>query len=91
MVVKELMEALSRSGKTIFYSSHIMDVVEKISHRIVLLDGGRIVANGTFEDLKVLNHEGSLEAIFNQLTGFDTQSETANQIMQVIQGVARDD
>lgn len=91
MIVKELLEALARAGKTIFYSSHIMDVVEKISHRIVLLDGGRIVANGTFEDLKTLNHEGSLEAIFNQLTGFDTQSQTADQIMQIIQGVTRDD
>lgn len=91
MIVKELLEELARAGKTIFYSSHIMDVVEKISHRIVLLDGGRIVANGTFEDLKNLNHEGSLEAIFNQLTGFDTQSETARQVMRVIQGVTRDD
>ncbi|SCZ76494.1 ABC transporter ATP-binding protein [Acidaminobacter hydrogenoformans] len=91
MVVKELLEALAKAGKTIFYSSHIMDVVEKISHRIVLLDGGHIVANGTFEDLKDLNHEGSLEAIFNQLTGFDTQSETARQILQVIRGVNRDE
>ncbi len=90
MVVKELLEALAKAGKTIFYSSHIMDVVEKISHRIVLLDRGHIVANGTFEDLKDLNHEGSLEAIFNQLTGFDTQSETARQILEVIRGVNSD-
>jgi ABC-2 type transport system ATP-binding protein len=90
MIVKELMEALARTGKTIFYSSHIMDVVEKISHRIVLLDGGRIVANGTFEDLKTLNHEGSLEAIFNQLTGFDTQGEIAKQVIRVIQGEPAD-
>lgn len=85
MIVKELLEALAKAGKTVFYSSHIMDVVEKISHRIVLLDGGRIVANGSFEELKQLNHEGSLEAIFNQLTGFDTQGRIAEEILRVIQ------
>jgi ABC-2 type transport system ATP-binding protein len=87
MIVKELMEILAKSGKTIFYSSHIMDVVERISHRIVLLDGGKVVANGSFEELKALNHEGSLEEIFNQLTGFDAQSDIAGRMMAVIQGV----
>lgn len=87
MIVKELLEALAKAGKTIFYSSHIMDVVEKISHRIVLLDRGIIVANGSFESLKALNHEGSLEEIFNQLTGYSEQSKIAERMLNVIQGV----
>ena len=40
MVFKEIMSSLAARGKTIFYSSHIMDVVEKISSRIILLNGG---------------------------------------------------
>lgn len=39
MVFKEIMSSLAARGKTIFYSSHIMDVVEKISSRIILLNG----------------------------------------------------
>ncbi|GJM82224.1 hypothetical protein HMSSN139_47200 [Paenibacillus sp. HMSSN-139] len=56
-----------------------MDVVEKISSRIVLLDGGRIVADGSFDELKEQNHEGSLEQIFNQLTGFNEHQDIAGR------------
>ncbi|MGB4649769.1 MAG: ABC transporter ATP-binding protein, partial [Acetivibrionales bacterium] len=52
MVFKEIMSSLAARGKTIFYSSHIMDVVEKISSRIILVNEGRIIADGTFDELK---------------------------------------
>lgn len=87
MVVKEMLALLAAQGKTIFYSSHIMEVVEKISSRIVLLDGGRIVADGSFEQLKEHSHEGSLEEIFNQLTGFNEHHEIAEQLVSIVQEV----
>jgi ABC-2 type transport system ATP-binding protein len=87
MIFKELLAQLAAQGKTIFYSSHIMDVVEKISNRIILLHNGLIVADGSFEELKNTNTEGTLEEIFNQLTGFDKHKETAQQIVSVVQGV----
>jgi ABC-2 type transport system ATP-binding protein len=85
MIFKELLAQLAAQGKTIFYSSHIMDVVEKISNRIVLLHNGQIVADGSFEELKNQNMEGSLEEIFNQLTGFNEHKETAAEIVSVVQ------
>jgi ABC-2 type transport system ATP-binding protein len=85
MIFKELLAKLAAQGKTIFYSSHIMDVVEKISNRIVLLHNGQIVADGSFEELKNQNMEGSLEEIFNQLTGFNEHKETAAEIVSVVQ------
>lgn len=84
MIVKELLESLAREGKTIFYSSHIMDVVEKISHRIVLLNDGQIAADGSFEELKKSSNEGSLEEIFNDVTGFNNHKEIADEIAKVI-------
>jgi len=87
MVVKEMLALLAAQGKAIFYSSHIMDVVEKISSRIVLLDGGRIVADGSFDELKAQNHEGSLEQIFNQLTGFNEHQDIASRLVSIVQGV----
>ncbi|MCA1059845.1 ABC transporter ATP-binding protein [Rossellomorea aquimaris] len=87
MIFKELLAQLASQGKTIFYSSHIMDVVEKISNRIVLLHNGQIVADGSFEELKNQNREGSLEEIFNQLTGFNEHRETAAEIVSVVQEV----
>jgi ABC-2 type transport system ATP-binding protein len=87
MVFKELLAQLAAQGKTIFYSSHIMDVVEKISNRIILLHNGLIVADGSFEELKNTNSEGTLEEIFNQLTGFNEHKETAQKIVSAVQEV----
>lgn len=86
MIIKDIMANLAAKGKTIFYSSHIMDVVEKISNRIVLLVDGQIAADGSFDELKEKNEEGSLEGIFNQLTGFDQHEEKANKITAIVRG-----
>lgn len=85
MVVKEILAQLAAQGKTIFYSSHIMDVVEKISDRIILLNDGQIMADGTFEELKEQNKEGTLEEIFNQLTGFDEHEDIARDFVSIVQ------
>ena len=87
MIIKEILANLAAQGKTIFYSSHIMDVVEKISSRILLLNNGVIAADGTFEELKEKSHEGSLESIFNEFTGFTEHKEIAEQFTSIIQGV----
>ncbi|QNO13946.1 ABC transporter ATP-binding protein [Alkalicella caledoniensis] len=87
MVFKEILADLARNGKTIFYSSHIMEVVEKISSRIILINQGQIIADGTFDELKEMSKEGSLESIFNQLTGFNRHSEIATEFVKAIQGV----
>jgi len=88
MVVKDMLALLAERGKTIFYSSHIMDVVEKISNRIIVLYNGKIAADGTFESLKEQskNEEGSLEAIFNQLTGFDEHKNSAERFVDIVTG-----
>jgi len=68
ILVKELLMRLAAEGKTIFYSSHLMDVVEKISDRVILINNGVVVADGSFETLKTEN-AGTLEKLFAQLTG----------------------
>lgn len=67
IMVKELLQVLKQEGKTIFYCSHMMDVVEKVSDRIVLIDKGAIVADGTIEELRK-DGSDSLERIFSKLT-----------------------
>lgn len=87
MVVKEILFHLSKQGKTIFYSSHIMDVVEKISNRIILLNNGEVVADGSFNELKENIKEGTLEQIFNQLTGFNQYETIAEEFVSVVEEV----
>lgn len=87
MVFKEVLAELASQGKTIFYSSHIMEVVEKISNRIILINDGQIVADGSFDELKGKSMEGSLEEIFNELTGFKEHKDIAEEIVSIVQGV----
>jgi ABC-2 type transport system ATP-binding protein len=87
MIIKEIIVNLKKSGKTIFYSSHIMEVVENISDRILILNNGKIVADGNFEEIKNNNFDGSLEEIFNELTGFNEYKELADKFIEAIQEV----
>ncbi|MXV49839.1 ATP-binding cassette domain-containing protein [Pedobacter sp. HMF7647] len=68
ILVKEIISRLAQEGKTIFYCSHMMDVVEKVSDRIILINDGEIVADGSFTELQN-NSGGTLEQIFAKLTG----------------------
>lgn len=83
ITVKELIALLAKEGKTIFYCSHMMDVVEKVSDRIVLINQGTVVADGTFEQLKA-EHGESLERIFSKLTGKDGGGADAASIMSAL-------
>lgn len=83
IIVKELISLLAREGKTIFYCSHMMDVVEKVSDRIMLISEGNIIADGTFEQLKT-NQSDSLEQIFSKLTGKENGNSEASNIISAI-------
>jgi ABC-2 type transport system ATP-binding protein len=84
ILVKEILAQLKVAGKTIFYSSHIMDVVEKISDRIIIINKGEVIADGSFESLKSSAHEGSLENIFKSLTGNSEHESTAGQFIDIL-------
>ena len=81
IIIKELMDKLAKSGKTIFYCSHMMDVVEKVSDRIVLINEGCVVADGTFEELKQNQAKNSLEQIFAGLTASEAMHEASEKLM----------
>lgn len=85
ILVKEILMQLKLAGKTIFYSSHIMDVVEKISDRIVIINAGEVIADGSFESLQQQAQQGSLENIFTSLTG-DTghNRSTAQEFISIL-------
>ena len=85
IIVKRVLQQLAKEGKTIFYSSHIMDVVEKISDRIILIDNGVVLADGSYSDLNSESDNESLENLFTKLTGNSGHSETANEIINVFE------
>src|SRR5437660_3593709 len=66
---KALIQTLAREGKTIVYSSHILDVVERVCNRVIIIDKGRLLVDGRPEELIATHGAGTLERLFTQLTG----------------------
>ncbi len=81
VVIKEILAQLAAKGKTIFYCSHVMDVVERICDRIIIIDNGDIIADGSFDELQSQNVGTSLERIFSSLTGSSGHAEKAQEII----------
>jgi ABC-2 type transport system ATP-binding protein len=79
LMFKTLIKNLAAEGKTILYCSHILDVVERTCDRIVIIDHGRVVADGTLAELQAASGEGSLERIFNKLTAHTDLEEKAEE------------
>jgi ABC-2 type transport system ATP-binding protein len=79
LMFKTLIKNLAAEGKTIFYCSHILDVVERTCDRIVIIDHGQVVADGTLAELQASSGEGSLERIFNKLTAHTNLEERAEE------------
>jgi len=66
---KALIQTLAREGKTVVYSSHILDVVERVCSRVIIIDKGKLVLDGKPDELVAASGAGTLEKLFTQLTG----------------------
>ena len=69
LIVKELLKKMAGQGKTILFSSHILEVVERMCTRIVIIQNGRQVAAGTSAQIVQSTATLSLEEAFSKLTG----------------------
>jgi ABC-2 type transport system ATP-binding protein len=68
LVLRGLLRALADDGKMILYSSHVLEVVEKVCSSVLILRKGKVVAHDAVERLRDLMQQPSLEGIFAQLT-----------------------
>jgi ABC-2 type transport system ATP-binding protein len=84
LVLRDLMAGLAARGCMILYSSHVLDVLEKVCARVLILCKGRVVAHDTIEHLRESMHESSLEGIFGQLTREQDHRAVAEHILEVM-------
>jgi len=84
MVLRSLVRALSREGKMIFYSSHVLETVEKVCDSVLILRKGTAVAYDRVEHLRDLLQQPSLEAVFTQLTQQDDPDRVASELIVAI-------
>ena len=66
--LKEMMKEHAAAGNTVIFSTHVLEVAEKLCDKVAIINQGALVFNGSLEELKQSN-EGSLEEIFLRLTG----------------------
>jgi ABC-2 type transport system ATP-binding protein len=68
---------------TVFLTTHYMDEAERVARRIAIIDHGRIIAQGTSEELKAQTGTESLEGAFLALTGSTIRDERASNADQM--------
>ena len=84
LVFRSVVQALGRAGKMILYSSHVLEVVEKVCSSVIILHRGRIMANDRVERLRDLMKLPSLEDIFRQLVLQEDTERIARDIVEAI-------
>jgi len=86
LMLRSLLGALAAEGKMILYSSHVLEVVEKVCSMVVILRKGKVVAYDAVESLRGLMQQPSLEGIFAQLTEQEDPGRLVNGILAAMHG-----
>ena len=86
LVLRSLLRALAAEGKMILYSSHVLEVVEKVCSWVVILRKGKVVAYDAVEHLRDLMQQPSLEGVFAQLTDQEDPARLVTGILAAMHG-----
>ncbi|WP_367357447.1 ABC transporter ATP-binding protein [Mesotoga sp.] len=73
-ILKQMMRNHVKAGNTVFFSTHVMEVAEKICDRIGIINKGKLEFVGTVDELRKLRGRGSLEELFLEVTGSETEN-----------------
>jgi ABC-2 type transport system ATP-binding protein len=81
---KDLLELLAARGKAILYISHVLEVVEQVCNRVIVIAKGRILADARPADLANLMNLPNLESVFAQLVQQQDTRSIAEQMVEVM-------
>jgi len=84
MILRSLLRSLAARKKMILYSSHVLEVVEKVCHAVLILRRGQVVAHDSVARLRELMSESTLEGVFAQLTQAEDTDVIAQRILDVV-------
>ena len=65
-ILKGMMREVCNQGGAIFFSTHVLEVAEKLCDKVAIIKGGKLVRSGTMEEVK---GDTSLESVFLELEG----------------------
>lgn len=84
LVLRHLIARLADQGKAVLYSSHVLEVVEKVCRKVLVLHGGQVVADDSVARLRTLMSSDSLADVFSQLVLREDPEQTARDIAGVV-------
>lgn len=85
LVLRTVVRTLAAMGRIVFYSSHELETIEKVSTRVIILDAGRVVADDSAERLRELMNLPSLEDVFSQLAVRRNLDELAQALVDTVE------
>ncbi|CUS80256.1 ABC transporter ATP-binding protein [Candidatus Kryptobacter tengchongensis] len=83
-VFKEIIKKLAENNRTIFYSSHLLDVIEKICDKLIIINHGEIIASGTVEEILKIADVTDLNNAFIKLTGGEKLGEKIHNFINKV-------
>jgi ABC-2 type transport system ATP-binding protein len=83
---KDLLQELAAEGKAILYISHVLEVVEQVCDRVIVLSRGRILADAPPAELRSMTNLSSLEHVFAQLVQQQETLSIARAMVDTIRG-----
>jgi ABC-2 type transport system ATP-binding protein len=84
LILRSLLSSFAGRGKMVLYSSHVLEVVEKVCDTVLILRKGQVVAHNSVAKLREMLSESSLEGVFTQLTQNEDAELTATRILDVV-------
>jgi len=78
--IRDVLRERTALGTTIFFSSHVLEVVEKLCTRVAIIAQGRLVGEGTMDELRAQTRDSSLEDIFIHLVAGQTEESQAQAL-----------
>ena len=84
LIVKDLLIELATQGRTILICTHVLEMVERLCTRLIIINNGKLIADGSADEIIAVANTDSLEAAFAILTGTRNPTQVAEGILDAL-------
>ena len=84
LIVKELLSELATQGRTVLLCSHVLEMVERLCTRLIIINEGRLIADGSADEIIARADAESLESAFAKLTGTRSTARVTDGILDAL-------
>lgn len=86
LMMRLFIKKLAEAGKAVFFSSHVIEVVEKVCASVIVLRRGKVVGAGTIDSLRTILNRNTLEEVFTDLVELRDSEAAASNLLALMRG-----